>query len=272
MAIDRGPWNALVDDDGSNLVGSIWNKAAIKTVLLDPIDVALGKVISNGDTGTRQNWAPAGFATQHTLIEWGGTADLTVGGLVAGVSGQIVTIKNRSFSNAVLRVPYYDAGSTEANRFLNAVTSAPTPIAAGGWVQYVYDAAWILVNHEQGAWLVPPFTAADYTGSGSMVWTVAAGHVVDCRYRLSGRTLSWTLLIVGSTTSGTAAAQLTRVIPGGFSAAAQHVSPIVLYAGSHMLGYADHTATAIRLYRDFMTTTIPIGTVHLGSSASVSVT
>jgi hypothetical protein len=38
MAINRGPWNALVDDDGSNLVGSIWNKAAIQTVLLDPID------------------------------------------------------------------------------------------------------------------------------------------------------------------------------------------------------------------------------------------
>ena len=38
MAIDRGPWNGLVDDDGSNLVGSVWNKAAIKTVLLDPID------------------------------------------------------------------------------------------------------------------------------------------------------------------------------------------------------------------------------------------
>jgi hypothetical protein len=38
MAIDRGPWNALVDDDGSNLTGSLWNKAAIKTVLLDPID------------------------------------------------------------------------------------------------------------------------------------------------------------------------------------------------------------------------------------------
>jgi len=38
MAIDRGPWNALVDDDGSNLVGTIWNKDAIKTVLLDPID------------------------------------------------------------------------------------------------------------------------------------------------------------------------------------------------------------------------------------------
>jgi hypothetical protein len=41
MAINRGPWNALVDDDGSNLVGSIWNKAAIKDVILDPTDAAL---------------------------------------------------------------------------------------------------------------------------------------------------------------------------------------------------------------------------------------
>jgi hypothetical protein len=42
MAIDRGPWNALVDDDGSNLVGSVWNKGAIKTVILDPVDALVG--------------------------------------------------------------------------------------------------------------------------------------------------------------------------------------------------------------------------------------
>jgi len=51
MAIDRGPWNALVDDDGSNLVGSLWNKAAIKTVLLDPIDAAFS-------TPTVAPWTP----------------------------------------------------------------------------------------------------------------------------------------------------------------------------------------------------------------------
>ena len=50
MAIDRGPWNALVDDDGSNLIGSLWNKAAIKTVILDPADAAFAPI-----TGT---WTP----------------------------------------------------------------------------------------------------------------------------------------------------------------------------------------------------------------------
>jgi hypothetical protein len=46
MAIDRGPWNALVDDDGSNLVGSIWNKDKIKTVILDPTDAAIAAAIA----------------------------------------------------------------------------------------------------------------------------------------------------------------------------------------------------------------------------------
>jgi hypothetical protein len=40
--IDRAPWNALVDDSGQNLDGTPWNKAAIKGVLLDPIDGAIG--------------------------------------------------------------------------------------------------------------------------------------------------------------------------------------------------------------------------------------
>jgi hypothetical protein len=38
MAINRAPFNALVDDDGSGNVGTVWNKNQIKSVLLDPID------------------------------------------------------------------------------------------------------------------------------------------------------------------------------------------------------------------------------------------
>ena len=38
MAINRGPFNALIDDDGSGTTGSVWNKAAIQGVILDPVD------------------------------------------------------------------------------------------------------------------------------------------------------------------------------------------------------------------------------------------
>ena len=55
--INRAPYNGLVDDDGSNTVGSIWNKNAVKNVLLDPIDQALqcgqlrGRVWADVDGG-----------------------------------------------------------------------------------------------------------------------------------------------------------------------------------------------------------------------------
>jgi len=56
MAIDRGPWNALVDDDGSNLVGTVWNKDKIKTVILDPTDAALLAIPAA--TPTYGTWTP----------------------------------------------------------------------------------------------------------------------------------------------------------------------------------------------------------------------
>jgi hypothetical protein len=42
--INRGPWNALVDDDGTDTVGTPWTKNEIKVVELDPIDAALAAV------------------------------------------------------------------------------------------------------------------------------------------------------------------------------------------------------------------------------------
>jgi hypothetical protein len=51
ITINRAPWGSLIDDSGQNLDGSLWDKAAIKTVLLDPIDVALAKVPIDVATG-----------------------------------------------------------------------------------------------------------------------------------------------------------------------------------------------------------------------------
>jgi hypothetical protein len=41
MAINRAPFNALVDDNGTGTTGSVWNKAAIQGVILDPVDAAI---------------------------------------------------------------------------------------------------------------------------------------------------------------------------------------------------------------------------------------
>ena len=49
MSIDRTAYNALANDSGSNLDGSLWDKSAIKDVLLDPIDVAIAAAGSPND-------------------------------------------------------------------------------------------------------------------------------------------------------------------------------------------------------------------------------
>src|SRR5204863_6295630 len=116
---------------------------------------------------------------------------LTLDGIAGGVDGQQVTILA---SNAQVTLPHY-SGSTNINRFWNTATSAPTSILGTltGKAIYQYDATgyWWLVAHEQGAWVTAPFVASDYTGNGSMTWTVEAGdQFCPPVYRLNGKTLT----------------------------------------------------------------------------------
>jgi hypothetical protein len=55
MPIDRTAFNALLDDDGSGTTGSVWNKAAIDSVLLDPMDAAIvGQATVSGTPAAQQ--------------------------------------------------------------------------------------------------------------------------------------------------------------------------------------------------------------------------
>lgn len=61
MSIDRGPFNALVDDDGSGTRGTPWNKAQIQNVILDPVDAAIAA--APGRSLTALLYSGAGSAT-----------------------------------------------------------------------------------------------------------------------------------------------------------------------------------------------------------------
>jgi hypothetical protein len=68
--IDRGPWNALVDDDGTDTLGTPWTKTQIKTVELDPIDAALAAVEATRVAGQSLQLlkAGAGITSQATIL------------------------------------------------------------------------------------------------------------------------------------------------------------------------------------------------------------
>lgn len=113
-----------------------------------------------------------------------------------------------------------NSNSSAANRIINGVTGTISLAAGAGVVELVYDGSssrWRVVDHEQGAWITPAFSAGDYTGLGSMTWTVDAGDVTTCAYRLKGRSLSIMFQILTTSVGGTPSAQLQRAIPGGFT-------------------------------------------------------
>ena len=181
----------------------------------------LHTVLTDAATGTVNNWAPTGWvAGRHTLIRWTGAAHLTVTGLAGGTVGQTVTICNYGTAAAVLAFGYLSTASAVGNRFANSVVSGPTPVGARGYITYLYgdigggETGWILIGHEQGAWITPAFNAADYsTPFGGGTWTVTAGQV-QFQYRLAGNTLQIQCQIGPTTTTG-APVSLARKIPGG---------------------------------------------------------
>lgn len=152
-----------------------------------------------------------------------GAGAWAIHGIKAGVHGQRIRIWGSGGGQADFINQSPSAAAPD--RLYNFVSSGPTSIqvtspGGEGSVEYVYDVqipGWRLLSHEQGTWITPAFSAADYTGSGGMTWTVAAGNVLRCAYRLSGRTLQVTLALSNTTLGGAGDIQLARNIPGGFT-------------------------------------------------------
>lgn len=135
----------------------------------------------------------------------------TVTGLlfaVAPVDGQILDILSTGAGQVDLA--HENASSTAANRFTNKATSGNTSLAPGsGSARYVYNATssrWVLLQHEQGAWITRTFSAGNYGATGGS-WTVASA-TTDA-YWLKGRTLTYAAEVSGSITSTPSTANIT---------------------------------------------------------------
>ena len=201
MPITRSVW---VDDDGTGTTGTPINNAELQKIYtnIDAFGNGVPQVLGNTETGTLNDWAPAGLGqVQNSYIHWTGTADATITGIRAGTNGQILTIRNRTPNGlSTLAFAYYSPLSASENRLVTPVSSGAMMVAYDGFIQFVYVtvwASWFMLGHEQGAWVLTPFNASDYAGG----ITVTAGQV-ESRYRLSGRTLQWGLNITGGTLSG----------------------------------------------------------------------
>lgn len=205
----------------------------VKTIT-DLETVAAPVVGFSGGGGPTLNDLNLGADADVYYLNYTGT--ITITGFVAGYNGQRVTLININVGQ--IDFPHRNAGSAAANQLILMATSgktslAPAPAAGamGGVATFVYDTTnvgWRLVDHEQGGWITPAFSAANFTAVGAMTWTVAAGQVITCRYILRGRTVTFAFNLSGTTIGGTVNNALYINAPawGGYSALAQVSNPL----------------------------------------------
>src|SRR5205085_11047721 len=113
-----------------------------------------------------------------------------------------------------------DTNSTAANRIITPSTNGQI-VGLDGVMVCRYDATtgrWRESLLDPGAAIAVPFSAGDYTASGSMTWTVASGDVQTDTYVQRGTFVTLTSTINTSTVGGTPAGELRKAIPGGFTA------------------------------------------------------
>lgn len=206
-------------------------------------------VSGNTDVGTQNNWAPFAATSGDRLIEWAGASDATITGIANGTIGQRAIIRNTGATNIFFA--HQSGSSSVGNKLFNAATSASTPVAPGGSITFVYDGGnWVLVQHEQGAWITPTFAAGSYTGNGSMTWTVASSDVATQAYRLSGRTLHVKFAINTTTVGGTpnTSLQVSNAAWGGFTIAkTTRIAVPVVDNNASEIGMGAVTASATSL-------------------------
>lgn len=173
--------------------GGTLNASAIAAGLLAPARRFSEIVVTS--TGNIDDLA----ISDATVILMNNASDATIRGIAGGVAGQRLTIVSIGAGNVFLA--HQNAGSSAANRLINMVTSANSPLVAGkGYASYVYDATtsrWRMVDHFQGGVLSFAMT---WTSTGTAP-TIGNG-TNTAEYEIQRNMCFITFLIVmGSTTT-----------------------------------------------------------------------
>jgi hypothetical protein len=115
-AINRAPFDATVDDDGSGTTGTVWNKAQIQGVLLDPTDAAIA-VLPKIETVTANRLLGRGNTAPGQVEEIVLGANLSLdGATLNAATGAQATVVPYRFSTSLAVPPLsgfirFDAGS-----------------------------------------------------------------------------------------------------------------------------------------------------------------
>lgn len=105
-------------------------------------------------------------------------------------------------------------------RILLTVSSSPTKFEGGGFSDFAIAGALFERGRTValGEWSSVPFNAGNFSGNGSMTWTLTSGNQVAFSYTLVGKTLFVSGYFNQTSVGGTLNTDLRVTIPGGFTA------------------------------------------------------
>lgn len=226
-------WRIIANNAAGSTTGPVWSFVAFAE---DTVTV-----LTSTSTGNLDNFN-AGALTAQTVLRMNNATLATIRGLTNNgatpTDGQAVWIE--SVGAGQVDLANQDTNSTAANRLINNVTATLSLAAGSGRALIVYDGTtqrWRLLEHEQGAKIDVAFNAADYTGSGSITWTVASGDVVQNSFYIKGRRLTMEFEIGTSTVAGTGGILQIKV-PNGYSGAMKATNPCHYFENSTFgIGY-----------------------------------
>jgi hypothetical protein len=152
MALDRTWYNTLVDDDGSNTVGSVWNKASVDSLMdatdaevarLETTKAALGAGVYLPLTGINNDYNPAGAATTTVWLLAPSAISYITGIPAPAVPGTQHLLIN---SGSPITLSNAHTGSADANR-----------LTCPGYADYVLNSwysVWLYYSNYFAKWIV----------------------------------------------------------------------------------------------------------------------
>ena len=235
---------------GFLVTSTVWNQDCVSNpIALRAGESAWGVEQTTVLTGSQNDFSLSSISTYLRCNN--ATALVFTGFTVAGAAppdGARVIVHN--IGSSTVRVADQDAGSTAAYRAIHPSTRGQI-IGANGAICYVYDTTtdrWRLEWVLPGSPISVTYAAGDYTGSGTITWTVAEADVLRYAYYQIGKTL-WINSYTDATTVSGTGTQLRITLPNSFAIAGRNQARLAYVAdnGTARAGLiqADDAATYV---------------------------